>query len=92
MNINEIKKELLKSKVNANFSHYIAGNLYYVVTIEDGTYQFPIATVESANDGHLNIKLSADLGTTAFESTIKASMLNRWIEKAIINDEFIKIN
>lgn len=36
--------------------------------------------------------LSEDLGTTAFESEVKASELNRWIAKAIEKDEFIKIS
>jgi hypothetical protein len=46
MNINDIKKELYKSKVNAKFTHYLSGNLFYAVELSDGTYQFPIATTE----------------------------------------------
>jgi hypothetical protein len=46
---NEVKKELYKSKVNAKFSHYIAGNLYYTVELSDGLYQFPIETVDKVN-------------------------------------------
>jgi hypothetical protein len=46
MEKNEVKKELYKSKVNAKFSHYAIGNLYYTVQLEDGLYQFPIPTVE----------------------------------------------
>lgn len=48
-NANEVKKELYKSKVNAKFSHYTAGNLYYTVELSDGKYQFPIETVDKIN-------------------------------------------
>jgi hypothetical protein len=37
------------------------------------------------------LELSADLGQTSFETEIKGSDLNRWISKAIKNDEFIKV-
>ena len=93
INKNEIKKELYKSKVNANFSRYCAGKLFYTVQMEQGLYQFPIATVEKHKwnaevDKSIEDKLcllSEDLGITNFEAEIKASMLNRWIDKA--NDE-----
>lgn len=92
MNKNEIKKDLYKSKNMAKFSHYSLGNLYYNVELTSGgIYQFPIAVVESANDGALNIQLSADLGSTDFGLEVKGSELNRWIAKAIDKEEFIKI-
>jgi hypothetical protein len=91
MELNEIKKDLYKSKAMAKFSHYVSGNLYYTVKLADGVYQFPIATVESNNDGNFNMQLSTDLGTTTFESEMKGSDLNRWITKAVDNNEFIKI-
>ena len=90
-NENEIKKDLLKSKAMANFSHYIAGNLYYNVEVFGDMYVFPIETVESANDGYLNIQLSSDLGTTRFENEIRGSELARWISKAIKAETFIKL-
>jgi len=47
----EVQKELMAKKVEANFSHYTAGNLYYTVGLVDsapmGTYQFPVSTIES---------------------------------------------
>ena len=43
--INEVKKDLYKSKNNAVFSHYSSGNLYYNVDALEGKYQFPISTV-----------------------------------------------
>lgn len=49
INKNEVKKELFKSKVNATFSHYSGGNLYYNVQLADGLYQFPISTIDTGN-------------------------------------------
>ena len=88
----EIKKDLMKSKNMAKFSHYISGNLYYSVVVMDEVYVFPIETVESASDGQLNIQLSSDLGTTRFEAEIRGSELSRWISKAIKNETFIKLS
>jgi hypothetical protein len=94
MNKNEVTKELYKSKVNAMFSHYVSGNLYYTVELESGTYQFPILTIEESNifDSEGSVKLSSDLGTTSFYNSMKGSELNRWIGKAIDSNNFIKIN
>ncbi len=44
--INEIKKDLYKSKNMAKFSHYQSGELFYTVEIASGKYQFPIAVTE----------------------------------------------
>lgn len=98
MDSNEIKKELYKSKAMAKLSHYVSGNLYYTVELNDGTYQFPISTVEEyyADEDIIKMevltKLSEDLGTTTFEAEMKGSDLNRWIAKAVSKGEFIKIN
>jgi hypothetical protein len=105
MELNEIKKDLYKSKAMAKLSHYVSGNLYYTVELADGVYQFPIATVETSleyihpeNQGVYDdeptietLQLSSDLGTTTFESEMKGSDLNRWISKAVSNGEFTKI-
>ena len=106
MDKNEVKKDLYKSKNMAKFSHYVSGNLYYTVELSDGTYLFPIATVEDiievksmdmgdyyvGKSVKTGVQLSSDLGTTNFDYEIKGSNLNRWISKAIDNDEFIKIS
>jgi hypothetical protein len=84
LEINEIKKDLYKSKVMANFSHYVSGNLYYEVQIMGSKYLFPISTYSYPN-------LSEDLGTTAFNAEIKASELIRWIGKALEKGELIKV-
>jgi hypothetical protein len=107
MEKNEVKKYLYKNKeLKAKFSHYVSGNLYYAVQLEDGLYQFPISTVENYSrvsdlvdepegdesiDGNFYV-LSSDLGTTVFGSEIKASELNRWITKSIDNGEFTKLS
>ncbi|HSG31093.1 MAG TPA: hypothetical protein VLB82_06050, partial [Thermodesulfobacteriota bacterium] len=49
MDVNEIKKELYKSKAMATFSHYISGNLYYNVPLGEAVYQFPISTTDDVN-------------------------------------------
>lgn len=98
----KVKIELYKSKAMAKFSHYLSGNLYYAVELESGKYQFPISTIEDGptiNDDESGlsmyetetIKLSSDLGTTAFGAEIKAAELNRWIGKAIDKEEFIRV-
>ena len=105
MDKNGVKKDLYKSKNMAKFSHYVSGNLYYKVELSDGVYQFPIATIEDKKEvipvdmgdyttvktRKTGIQLSEDLGTTSFESEMKGSDLNRWISKAIDNNEFIKV-
>ena len=95
MELNEIKKDLYKSKAMAKLSHYVSGNIYYTVELSDGVYQFPIATVEYNEDVSTfnvgSLELSSDLGTTTFESEMKGSDLNRWITKAVSNGEFTKI-
>lgn len=46
MDINSIKKDLLKTKVIAKFNNFFNGKLYYNVDVLGNTYQFPIDTVE----------------------------------------------
>ena len=97
---NAVKKDLYKSKAMAKFSHYVSGNLYYTVELEDGTYQFPISTVNNISsiegtehliNGLPTYNLSTDLGTTPFYLEIKGSDLNRWISKAIKSGDFVKV-
>jgi len=89
----EVKKDLMKSKNMANFSHYCHGNLYYNIVVMEELYQFPISTVESVTDGNFKfgVELSPDLGTTNFDAEIRGSELARWISKAIKNETFIKV-
>lgn len=82
----------------AKFSHYVSGKLYYQIELSVGVYQFPIATVEKSfttdafeRENIPTLKLSEDLGETAFNSEIKGSELIRWITKAIDSEEFKKV-
>lgn len=104
MNELEVKKQLYKSKAMAKLSHYVSGNIYYTVELEDGIYQFPISTVEEKveyflpeheGDDEIDfeyIQLSEDLGTTPFYAEMKGSDLNRWIAMAIKAGEFVKVS
>jgi hypothetical protein len=83
--INEVKKELLRSKVKATFQYCAMGKLYYQILLSDGAYNFPVNVFDHGPHG---LRLSEAMGTTHFPPVIKASELNRWIEKAIENDEF----
>ena len=111
LNLNEVKKDLYKSKNMAKFSHYVAGNLYYTVELANGIYQFPIATTEDiveiqvddntencdtdvvnmTRSQKVGLGLSSALGTTSFYPEMKGSELNKWISKAIENEEMIKV-
>ena len=105
--INEIKKDLYKSKELAEFQFYSTGQIYYKVLVLGSFYLFPIHIIQKTtkqvklyqeSEGVIieayidTIKLSEDLGTTNFMRNIKGSDLIRWIQKAIENDEFIKIS
>lgn len=54
MDINEIKKDLYRSKNMAKFSHYVSGNLYYTVELVGGIFQFIIPTVEIGTLSEIN--------------------------------------
>lgn len=103
LDINEIKKDLYKSKEMAKFSHYSLGKLFYTIKTLGKNFTFPIYTIEDIKENYsqdigggcsvsktmiTGIKLSADLGSTNFSAEIKGSDLNRWIERAINAKEF----
>lgn len=73
-------KTIIKDNI-VEFSHAIAGVLYYIVKVEDSFYQFPV----DMND-------KDDVGTATFNKTIKAITMMRYIRKALNNNEFIKIS
>lgn len=106
MDKNELKKELMRSKAVAKLRYYCAGSLHYIIESEGGkSYLFSIPTVEDKrqvnNVGPFKdeadfatyeaVKLSSDLGTTPFVVEEKASLLWRWIDKAIDRDDFISL-
>jgi len=101
VDINEVKKDLYRSKEFAEFSHYCEGKLYYTVNVFGKAHQFPILVTETISktvtfSGFAitmdAMALSADLGKTAFSKSIKGSDLIRWIQKAVDTDDFIKIS
>lgn len=65
----------------AKFSHAVAGVLYYKVESNDGKlYEFSV----DMNDAD-------DVGTTTFDSEIKAVTMMRYIRKCIKNESLIDI-
>lgn len=96
VNKDEIKKILYRKKTMAKLSHYVSGNLYYTIELDDGVYQFSIPTIEKEIDRQfgfdIGIKLSDDLGTTKFSSEMRGSELIRWILKSIDSEDFVKID
>ncbi len=73
-------KEIVGNNNVAEFSHAIAGVLYYSVNTGEHIYMFQV----DMNDRE-------DVGTATFESKIKAITLMRYINKALKNNSLIKI-
>lgn len=74
-------KEIVTSTNFAEFSHAIAGVLYYKVKVGDKEVMFPI----DMND-------KDDVGTTTFESYYRPITLMRYIRKAIDNGSLVVMN
>lgn len=64
----------------SEISHCIAGVIYYIVTVGESKYIFPV----DMND-------KADVGLATFNNQEKAIVLMRYIRKAMENDSLIKI-
>ena len=102
--INEIKKDLYRTKAVARLMYYepANGDLIYKVEVFGKERTFPIHTIQRFTASHQltkdnsivvdlhfdSYKLTEDLRGARFEPEIKASSLIRWIEQAIDNDEF----
>lgn len=74
-------KEIVTSTNFAEFSHAIAGVLYYKIRIGDKEVLFPI-----------DMNNKDDVGTTTFESSYRPITLMRYIRKAIDNGSLVIIN
>lgn len=74
-------KEIVTSTNFAEFSHAIAGVLYYKVKVGDKEVMFPI----DMND-------KDDVGTTTFESYYRPITLMRYIRKAMDNGALVVMN
>lgn len=82
LNSIEIKKDLYKNKSVAFLHRYESGNLWYRIQTTFGNFEFPISTVEYKEE-NFEMIFSKEIGHTAFYNEIKASELNRWIERSI---------
>ena len=61
INVNDVKKELYKSKAMAKLSHYVGGSIYYTVELSDGTYRFPMSTTEEVKLADMPLKVQGEL-------------------------------
>ncbi len=73
-------KEIVSGGTRAEFSHAIAGVLYYRVDVGDEAYMFP-----------LDMNNSDDVGTSTFNASEKAITMMRYVRKAMENNSLIKI-
>lgn len=98
--INERIKTLFKEKTVAKLDRYENGKLYYIYTVPEGMFEFPIDTVHNVllerfidgiEYGIPSIKLSEELGETPFRDEMKASELTRWIKRAALVSELKKL-
>lgn len=101
-NATELKKEIMRSKAVANFNHYKEGKLYYDFEVPSGKYLVPVDVVayqkikvtdEDGNESEAEqiSGLASDVGNGVFDSQMKASLLNLWVDKAIKNEKLAKI-
>ena len=67
--------EIVKDNT-VKFSHYRAGHLYYNVDVKGETFMFPVPI--------------SDVGDATFLNEDKASMLMRYIRKALEDKTFVK--
>lgn len=103
LDINEIKKDLYKSKTMAKLLYYdpSKGDLIYMVEVLGQIRTFPIHTTQRTviehdsihkgvriNLGVDSIKLNEDIQGARFLPEIKGSTLIRWIQQAIEANEF----
>ena len=68
-------KEIVKDN-KVQFSHYRAQHLYYLVTVEDVKYSFPVPL--------------EDVGDATFLNEDKAIIMMRYIRKALDDGTFVK--
>ena len=98
ININEVKKDLLKQKTKAFLVSYREGVLTYKVKFQGIDYQFPIpvflkTAVQAKHDEkEMYLLFSLDTKGADFLPEMKASELSRWIEKAMDSNDFIKLS
>lgn len=79
MEKNEVKKYLYRNReLMAKFSHYVSGNLYYTIQMEDGVYQFPISTIDKVElDKCLRLLIRMNLSNCR-----KFRIFVRWLRRS----------
>ena len=70
-------KNIIKNNT-VYFSHYRASHLYYMVTVDDKKYMFPVQI--------------EDIGQATFSAEHRAITLMRYIRKAVENKTFTRCN
>ena len=69
-------KSIVKGNV-AKFSFYRAGHMFYTVTVDGVSYEFPVSL--------------GDLGTASLFADMKAITLMRYIRKAVTDGTFVRV-
>jgi hypothetical protein len=80
MEIKHTLKEIVSNNNMAKFSHFVFGNLYYTVGVDDQWYQFVIPVSDEK-----------EVGTAVFPSEIKAITLMRYIRISMEKGELIPL-
>jgi hypothetical protein len=70
-------KSIVKGNA-AKFSFYRAGHMFYTVTVDGVSYEFPVSL--------------DDLGTASLFADMKAITLMRYIRKAVTDGTFVRVH
>jgi hypothetical protein len=94
--LNDLMKVLYKEKTMARLDRYQAGQVFYRFELDGSIYEFAIDTITTPTQAEsepygASIKLSEDLGTTAFVANVRASELSRWIRPAVLTSQLKEI-
>lgn len=107
MELNELKKDLYKSKANAELKYYhpSTGDLTYMFNAMGKNWEFPIHThikqLKTIPFGDVDVALTLDyyhlvpnpdIQGAKFEPVMRASDLIRWIAQAMEFNELIELN
>lgn len=104
LDVNLIKKDVLRSKAIAKFQRYDfeTRSLIYNIQLTDGLYQFPVKLLRpfeitnKISEKGMKITLTIegieeleDIKGADFFNEMKGALLSRWIEKAVKDENFI---
>lgn len=71
ININELKKDLYKSKVNATFLRYTPGKMFYRLEALGKVFVFPIYVIENDYSWVIEVKTIEEMATTQPKKVLK---------------------